>query len=154
MPTPLNNETGQFIYSLYGSGHALMFRGDEKFLDRCFNLISNFHYLPKQIIEFDTQTHYVILDEGQINEMVLRACKAEIYLDESKKTICQGLSDEDYEKYLNETSVNEEKVLALAQQSVQSWWSKVVRENLLTQQYSLSVPTYQLGTINEVYYPE
>ena len=39
---PLENETGEFLISPYGSHFAFGFRGDAKFAERCCNFLNNF----------------------------------------------------------------------------------------------------------------
>ena len=119
---PLTEETGQFIYSNYGNKHALLFRGDDAFRERTENLIGNFFYKPRQIINFDEVTRYVMMEQQEILDMVSNHFRGIISLSGE----CRDA----------EGNLDEASQISLSKERAMEWWlSKVLFNNILMHQY-------------------
>ena len=67
---PLEEEKGQFIHSIFGATYAFLFRGDENFLERSYNLVNNFSSVEKKFHQFDENTFYFTLTEEEAIDII------------------------------------------------------------------------------------
>lgn len=109
-PRPLESETGEFIFSPYGSIHALHVRGNEAFLERSYNLINSFS--DKQIARRrgHMSEYYILTKEDFLDRVTL------YYR-------CQ-LRSRDYS--------SEDDAMAVARQRAEVFWANKVQETTLS----------------------
>ena len=66
MSLELNEETGEILLSHYGNTFALGFKGDNGFIERCYNLAFNFSMTNGALIELSQNMSYVLTNPVKI----------------------------------------------------------------------------------------
>ena len=129
----LFEETGEFIYSEYGSVGAFMFKGNKDFIRRAFNLTYNFSIAKKKLFYFGENCYYVIATPDRILKGLMDYFKAQVIINHEVEI--EQLGDIDNEEPI-ELKWDENKVDELALiKATQFWDTKIIKKNLMIEQY-------------------
>ncbi len=78
---PLEQENGDFVYSAFGPTWAFMFRGDDGFRERGYNLVNNFGPREKKFYRYDAWSNYFTLHEQQCLRIIALYYRGQLILD-------------------------------------------------------------------------
>ncbi len=155
----LLQETGKFLYSTYGQYPALLFQGDNNFLNRCENLVVNHGLLHKGgIYSLPGNIRYILAPQERILQGLTEYFYGEIIMEKDANPIdyISEITDDETEE--GESSINlsfsEPKVIELAAARAKLFWeTKVEPSDILAKNYesfwSYSSTVYGSGKVRE-----
>lgn len=132
----IENETGEFVLSQYGSCQALGFRGNQEFIERCQNFAINFGLSGGKLYRESDTMAYVVTN----NEKILNAFKLYFY--------CQTIRNKEIPVEINEENDFEPKFdEALAEQRALEKAQKFISEKIIQENFMSSIVRERLAQI-------
>ena len=127
----LEDENGTVIFSKYGNCEVLVFKGDNDFINRWYNLCYNFSITNKKLYRFLDIGFYISTTENKIIYGLANYFYGQIIIN-NEIPIKQIIDKKD-----NITIEYDENLAnkMAAEKAVKFWTSNIIKENLLMDKY-------------------